>query len=43
LYQRLISFAEDNHLKAGGNITHHGDAPTDDEDLTPSMENFIIA
>lgn len=42
LYQRLMSFAEDNLLKADGNIKHHGDVPTDDEDLTPSMENFII-
>jgi hypothetical protein len=41
LYQRLVSFIEDNLLKADGNITHHGDAP-EEEQLTPSLENLIV-
>lgn len=42
LYQRLISLAGKNFLKAACNIQQHGDAPTEDEDLTPSMENLIV-
>ena len=42
LYQHLQSFIEDNLLRAGGNITHHGDEITEDEDLTPSLENMIV-
>ena len=41
LYQRLLSFVEDNLLQVTGEITHHGVKPTQDEELTPSMENFI--
>ena len=42
LYQRLVSFVEDNFLEAGGNITHHGEKCTDDEELTPMVENIIV-
>ena len=42
LYQRLASFVEDNLLHAGGNISHHGEIPEADEELSPSLENFIV-
>ena len=41
LFQRLVSFAEDSLLSSGCGITHHGEPPFD-EDMTPSLENFIV-
>ena len=41
-YQRLVAFLEDNLLKQGGGITHHGDLLNEDEELTPSLENVIV-
>ncbi|VDI80344.1 Hypothetical predicted protein [Mytilus galloprovincialis] len=41
LFQRLASFIEDNMLRAGGNIHHHGEVPEADEELSPSLENLI--
>lgn len=41
LYQRLLSFYDDNLLKADGNITHHGVVPTDEE-MSPSLENMLV-
>lgn len=42
LFQRLNSFVEDNLLKAGGTIRHHGEIPNADEDMSPSLENFVV-
>ena len=42
LYQRLMTFVEDNLLTAVGSITHHGDRPDEDEDLTPSLETMVV-
>ncbi|VDI10897.1 G protein-coupled receptor 125 [Mytilus galloprovincialis] len=42
LFQRLASFIEDNMLRAGGNIHHHGEVPEADEELSPSLENLIV-
>ena len=42
LFQRLQSFVEDNLLQSNGSIHHHGEIPTDDEELSPSLENFIV-
>ena len=42
LYQRLMAFVEDNLLIRGSGITHHGDLPEEDEELTPSLENLIV-
>lgn len=42
LYQRLMSFVEDNLLHAGGTIQHHGAVPDADEELSPSLENFVV-
>ena len=33
---------EDNLLTVSGGITHHGDPIVEDEDLTPTIENFIV-
>ena len=40
LYQRIMAFVEDNLLKKDGGITHHGEVPQFDEDLSPTLENI---
>ncbi len=40
LYQKIYMFFEDN-LVASGTLTHHGDALTADEEMTPTVENTI--
>ena len=42
LYQRLMAFVEDNLLKGDGGITHQDEPPSEDEDLSPSLENFAV-
>ena len=42
LYQRLVSFVEDNLLKSDGSIEHNGEIPTEDEELSPTLENLIV-
>lgn len=42
LYQRIVSFIDDNLLTADGNLDHHGDTVTTDEQLTPSLENVVV-
>jgi hypothetical protein len=42
LYQCLMSFVEDNLLTTAGGITHHGITPEADEELSLSLENFIV-
>jgi hypothetical protein len=42
LYQRLLSFIDENLLPANGNIRHHGEDVPTDEELTPSLENIIV-
>ena len=42
LYQRLVSFIDDNLLKANGNIPHYGENVTTDEEVTPSLDNMIV-
>ena len=41
LYQRLMAFVEDSLLRANG-LTHHGEHVPEDEELTPTLENFVI-
>ena len=41
LYQRLLAFVEDNLLKKDGDITHEGEAVKEDEELTPSLHNYV--
>ena len=41
LYQRVVAFVEDSLLRQNGGISHHGDVPTADEDMSPTLENLI--
>ncbi|KAK3741257.1 hypothetical protein QZH41_019954, partial [Actinostola sp. cb2023] len=41
LYQRLMAFVEDCLLKAN-ELTHHSDAVQEDEELSPTVENFVV-
>ena len=36
-----MAFVEDSLLRANG-LTHHGEHVTEDEELTPTLENFVI-
>ena len=42
LYQRIVAFVEDNLMTSTNGITHHGAPTTDDEEVTPTLENFIV-
>ena len=42
LYQRLMSFIEDSLVAANGTITHHGETPGTDEELSPTHENVTV-
>jgi hypothetical protein len=42
LFQRLVAFVEDNLLQQGTAIRHHGVAIAEDEEISPSFENFIV-
>ena len=37
-----MAFFEDSLLKPGSNITHHGEDITEDEELSPTLENFVV-
>ena len=41
LYQCLAAFVEDSLLRANV-LTHHGEQVPEDEELTPTLENFIV-
>ena len=41
LHQRLMAFVEDSLLRANG-LTHHGEHVSEDEELTPTLENFVV-
>ena len=40
LYQRLMAFVEDTLLRANS-LSHHGEATTEDEELTPTFRVLI--
>ncbi len=42
LYQRLLAFFEDNLQFDGSSVSHHGETPTSDEELSPTMENVTV-
>ena len=42
LFQRILTFVDDNLLKARGAITHHGEQIATNEQKTPSLENMIV-
>ena len=37
-----MAFIEDNLFTTSSGITHHGEAPVADEELTPSLENIVV-
>ena len=41
LYQRLVAFVEDN-LVSANSLTHMGEKLSEDEDLSPTLENVIV-
>ena len=41
LFQRLMSFFDDNLLTVGS-LTHHGESVTADEEMSPSLENLVV-
>ena len=43
LFQRLMSFTEDNLLVANGPVTHNGAHVTSDEELPPTLENMVVS
>ena len=42
LFQRLSAFVEDNLLCRNNGITHHGAEVEEDEEMSPSLENFVV-
>ena len=42
VYQRLVSFVEDDLLTTNGSIRHHGENITSEEDVSPTLENLIV-
>ena len=42
LYQRLVSFIDDNLLTKDSTVTHHAAVVTVDEEVSPSLENVIV-
>ena len=39
LFQKLLSFFEDNLLKADSGVSHDGETITTDEDASPTLQN----
>ena len=42
LYQKLVSFFDDNLLTTDSKIVHHTSIVTNDEEITPTLENTIV-
>ena len=42
LYQRIVSFFDDNLVTEESGLTHHGARVLVDEEITPSIENLIV-
>ena len=42
LYQRLLAFMDDNLMKVDGGVKHLNEDITEDEETTPSLENYIV-
>ena len=43
LYQRLKAFFEDNLLQTSGSIRHMNELPRQDEEMSPTLENTLVA
>ena len=41
-FHRLVVFVEDNLLHLDGTISHHGERVTEDEEMSPTLDNFIV-
>ena len=37
-----MAFVDDNFMQAANNITHHFEPITEDEEIQPILENFIV-
>ncbi len=42
LYQRLLAFMDDNLMRTDGGVKHHNTNITEDEEATPSLENYVV-
>lgn len=42
LYQKLVSFMDDNLLTTDGSLTHHSANVERDEEISPTLENVIV-
>ena len=42
LNQRVLTFIDDNLLRRDGDIMHHGEKITEQEDIQPSLENMVV-
>ena len=42
LFQRIMSFFEDNLMTKSGTMTHNGKTIEEDEEFTPTLENVIV-
>jgi hypothetical protein len=42
LFQEIAGFIDDSLLTVDSGITHHGERPTVDEELSPTVENIIV-
>ena len=42
LYQRLVSFIDDNLLTTDSTLTHHASPVTKDEEVSPTLENVTV-
>ena len=42
LFQRLTVFIDDSRQTTDTHIRHHGDLPTENEEVTPTLENLIV-
>ena len=42
LYQRLLAFMDDNLMKSDSGITHLEEEITEDEEITPSLDNYFV-
>ena len=42
LFQCLMAFIEDNLVTRSSGITHLGETPVSDEEISPSLENFVV-
>ena len=42
LYQRMAAFIDDNLLSTENNLRHDGNLPTENEQISPTLENLIV-